>query len=151
MSEEWKIIEEFPDYSICIDGKVRNNKTGRLLNPGIAKTGYYRVCLTKDKKDTMVRLHRILVTAFIPNPDKKPFVDHINRIKTDNRLENLRWATVSENTLNADPRETNTGEPYISTIQIKETHQRYYQVCGKKRFKTLEEAINYRDMTIHTS
>jgi hypothetical protein len=142
MSEEWKVISSFPDYSISNLGNVKN-KQGKLLKPGLAKVGYYRVCLTKDKQDKMVVIHRLLASAFLANPDNKPVVDHINRNKTDNRLENLRWATHSENTLNTDPRLTNTGEPYISTRCVRGHY--YYSYRGIKHFKTLEEAIEYRD------
>lgn len=62
--------------------------------------GYLMITLYKDKKQKTYRIHRLVAEAFIPNPDNKPEVDHINTIRDDNRVENLRWVTKSENMSN---------------------------------------------------
>lgn len=58
--------------------------------------GYRYICF-KDKK---LYIHRLVAETFIPNPEHKPFIDHINQIRNDNNIENLRWATVAENGYN---------------------------------------------------
>ena len=60
--------------------------------------GYYRVSLTKDNKRKKTMLHRLIAEQFIPNPNNYKNVDHINGIKTDNRIENLRWCSQADNT-----------------------------------------------------
>lgn len=67
------------------------------LKPFHDKDGYIIYDLIKDKKRTHVRFHRLLAEHFIPNPENKSEVNHINGIKDDNRLENLEWCTKSEN------------------------------------------------------
>jgi len=95
-----KIIEEFPNYKIYENGDVVNIKTGRIIKPYMMKS-YYRITLVKERgKRESSAVHRLLANAFIPNPENKPIIDHINRIKTDNRLSNLRWATFKENANN---------------------------------------------------
>lgn len=59
--------------------------------------GYMMVWLYKNKKRQMYKVHRLVAKAFIPNTENKPEVDHINGVKDDNRVENLRWVTSKEN------------------------------------------------------
>lgn len=61
---------------------------------------YCVVGLNDGKKNKQYRVHRLVAEAFIPNPDNKPYIDHINTIKTDNRVQNLRWVTPKENSNN---------------------------------------------------
>lgn len=68
-----------------------------ILCPILTYWGYFTVNLYKDKKVKVCRLHRIFANAFIPNPHNKPMINHINGIKTDNRIENLEWVTAKEN------------------------------------------------------
>ena len=95
-------INDFPNYVIHPCGtilKIYNNKT-KELKPYKEKIGYMRLSLSENGKSKKFYVHRLLATAFIPNPENKKCVDHINGVKDDNRLENLRWLTHKEN-LNA--------------------------------------------------
>lgn len=70
---------------------------GKKMNTRINNDGYVSIALNKNGKTKTTFLHILLAKAFIPNPDNKPEINHINGIKTDNRLENLEWVTHSEN------------------------------------------------------
>lgn len=90
-------IKGFENYSINEKGIVKNNITNREKSAYInKKSGYLFVDLWADNTCTKKTIHRLVAEAFIPNPENKPTVDHINGIRTDNSVENLRWATYSE-------------------------------------------------------
>lgn len=98
MEEEiWKDIEGFDNYQISNLCRVKNVKFNRFIKPLLGKHGYLCVNLYKDGKLKHLLLHRLLAIAFIPNPENKPCIDHINTDRTDNRIENLRWTTQKEN------------------------------------------------------
>ncbi len=106
--EEYKIIEGFENYSVSNFGNVKNNKTGRILKQALKRDGYYGVVLSKNGKVKDFKVHRLVALTLIPNPKNKPQVDHINNIRTDNNINNLRWATHQENQFNMGMFATNT-------------------------------------------
>ncbi|MCL1658629.1 NUMOD4 motif-containing HNH endonuclease [Elizabethkingia miricola] len=96
MQEIFKPVKEFSKYEVSNMGNVKNLIKNSILvkqNRG----GYLRVWLIQDGVKVMKSVHRLVLEAFIDNPYSKPQVNHINGVKTDNRLVNLEWCTQSEN------------------------------------------------------
>ena len=110
--EEWKKIDGYENYSVSSEGRVRNDKTGRILKVTPDKGGYLQVCLSKNGKQKTFNVHRLVAETFIPSPENKSCVDHINTIRDDNRVENLRWATHKENSNNPLTLEHKSGEKH---------------------------------------
>jgi hypothetical protein len=104
--EEWKPIAECNgEYYVSSQGRVKSLKFGkeRILIGRMQGKGlkYPVVTLSLKSRIYQVKIHKLVALAFIPNPDNKPQVNHINGIKTDNYVENLEWATASENNKHA--------------------------------------------------
>lgn len=157
---EWKLIEGFDGiYSVSNYGDVKNNRTGRLMKQRKTEKGYLRVGLTTNGKPKCMRVHRLVAQAFIPNPENKPEVNHIDFNKKNNCVNNLEWVTGKENAKHSLGNRkksnkieckniSNTGEKYISY------YSGYYVVrmFGKKyfckSFKNIDDAKKCRDEKI---
>ncbi|CAL6025518.1 HNH_endonuclease [Hexamita inflata] len=97
-----KTIEGFPRYSINTAGEIFDIKKNKEIKQRI-NNGYYKIDLfDQNNKRFTKNVHRILAETFIPNPLGLPVVNHKNRVRTDNRLENLEWTTISENCRNCE-------------------------------------------------
>lgn len=165
-------IKDYPNYLIYEDGRVYSkdrqsiytkgkrigmirNIKGRKLTPTIGFNGYYRyVLIDTNNNRKYPTLHRLLAIHYIPNPNNYKFVDHINRDRLDNRLENLRWVSQTENNNNTNVPSTNkSGHKniyYMASESHKDRKKRWVFRRGgdypiMKYFLTKEEAIDFKE------
>jgi len=151
-------IQGHPNYLIYPDGRVfskeRLSKIGRTLKGKFLKGidnghGYKTIRLRNDDGIEGLKIHRLVAIHYIPNPDNKIEVDHKNRIRDDNRVENLRWVTRSENSQNKIEQSNNkVGHKNISYCNERKKYVYQKIINGEKirqkRFNTIEEALVYK-------
>lgn len=122
MPEKWKDVIGYEGlYQVSSKGRVRSvdrlvssagrfrKEKGRVKALSANHDGYPRVGLYKGGKGKYFSVHRLVAAAFIPNPENKPLVDHINGTRNDNRVKNLRWATHSQNNAHCHSTSRNSG------------------------------------------
>jgi len=141
--ENFQDIIDFPNYMINENGEIYSKFTKRLLKPGLITSGYTGVMLRRNKKNIHKTIHRLLGLQYLPNPNNKPCIDHINRNRIDNSLTNLRWVSYSENSKNKSSKKNSTSrfvgvrkvknkiiKPYRAetTYQGKKYHIGYYEL-----------------------
>lgn len=141
--EEYRQIGE-TNYSVSNLGNVRNDKKGLILTPYDRK-GYRTVKI----EGRIVKVHRLVATDFIDNPEMKDNVDHINNNKTDNRVENLRFATTSENNSNKSMRKDNRsghkGVYWVESRKLWRTQVKFEcKTYNIGYFDNLADAVNAR-------
>ena len=134
--EEWKQIEDYPNYEVSNLGRVRRDRTnGKTIFTGTLETdGYIRIGLSKDGKCKKFKMHRLVAVAFIPNSDpiNKIEVNHLGE-KNDNRVCMLEWVTPQENSIHGSKKNRGTNHKVaINKIDI-ETNEVI------KLYKTLNE------------
>lgn len=95
--EIWRSLEHFNNFIISNEGRVKNLNSGNILKGTYTKKGYLCVCLWQNKKSYTKRVHRLVAQTFIENKYNKPYVNHKNLNKSDNRVINLEWVTHNEN------------------------------------------------------
>lgn len=142
--EEWKDIEGYEGlYQVSSEGAVKSLKKNIILKQHLDKYGYYRVVLYDPtlKKHINCIVSRLVAMAFIPNPENKPCVDHISTIRTDNRVENLRWVDHKENSNNILTVEKLYGHKR-SCKKVYQYDQNYVLVGEYESAKKAAEAVN---------
>lgn len=146
MSEEvevWKDVLGYEGlYEVSNFGNIRNNR-GKILSYKPGNNGYVRVILRKNGTEGRLSIHRLVAQAFIENPENKPEVDHINRIKNDNRVINLRWAYSHENRQNVGIFSSNTsGTSGICETADKRYGYKYWKIQFSSTVSEVDENGN---------
>jgi hypothetical protein len=154
MEEIWRDIANYDGYQISNTGLVRSLKWGKSRILKQKRDGnYMRIDLMANGKKKRERIHRLVLSAFVPNIDNKPIVDHINRNTFDNTLNNLRWVSNVESGLNTSRHFT---EEYGISLQQRSGfyHVEVRTPVGRKyigRRITLSEAKVLRDAYYQTN
>ena len=147
--EVWKDIPEYESlYQISTLGRLKGFQKGeRILRLSKSNLGYFHTTLFKEGNHRNVLIHRLVALTFLPNPENKPTVDHINRDKEDNRLENLRWASYSEQFINKHYANDDTNQRCIRKHRLRWVVQieRDRQIVFRMSYATLQEAQEARD------
>ena len=95
-NDDWAVIKDFPNYMVNKFGQVYTMRSDKILQPLKSIEGYVCYALTKDKKRYNVNVHKLVAEAFIPNPENKTSVLHIDGDKTNNVWTNLKWGYRSD-------------------------------------------------------
>ena len=144
MEEIWKPVKGYEDcYEVSNTGKIKSIKTNkevfkRRISKGVGnKDGYIKCLLFKRGIQTkQYYLHKLIAEAFIPNPENKPQVDHLNGNSLDNNILNLRWVTQKENNLNKNTR--------LSWIESRRnSSNKIYITPDGKTFKLLSDCSKH--------
>ena len=149
--EEWRVINDYPNYSISSLGQVKNNKNNQIKNVNESNRGYLIVDLYKNNIRKHFSIHQLVGIHFLPNWNNYKEIDHKNRNKLDNRVINLRWCSRSENLRNTSKTEGCSSKykgvyfnksryKWIAEFRCKELFGRKKKFLG--RFNTEEEAYN---------
>ncbi len=127
--EKWKEVKSpFSRYEVSDCGNVRNSETGYVFRNSNFVSGYRRVSLTYKGNVKHFMVHRLVAECFIPNLDKKAEINHINRIRDDNRVENLEWVDRKEN-CNKKSHTINKSRPVIQYSMDGEFIKKWDRIC----------------------
>lgn len=150
--ETWKEIKGYCNYQCSSLGRIKtfnwkNKGIEKIMKPAFDNGGYLRTMLKReDGKFCTIKVHRIVAQSFLENEENKETVNHINGIKHDNRVENLEWATRSENSKHAvkmglitdrkgekNPASTLTND---QVLEIRKLKGKYKKIDIAKKFNT---------------
>ena len=142
-------VKGYENYIIYNDGDVYSRYRNRYLKHKTQRSGHKFVCLYKNKDSEAFRVHRLVALHYIPNPDNKDCVDHIDGNKSNNNVKNLRWTTHREN-MNAFQKKRTNNTSGIKNISYDKASDRWmykkkiFGIRIQKYFKTKKEAIWFK-------
>lgn len=140
--EEWRDISAFDDYQVSSHGRVRNKRSGRVKRVCIRGNGYPYAHFTVQGKQYLKSVHRLVAEAFIPNPEGKPCVNHIDGDKTNCHVSNLEWATYRENSQHAFATGLNKESVYkASAASMKRFHHQKSEAAQKGSRKRMRPVV----------
>ena len=156
MEEMWKDIENYEGlYQVSNLGRVKslkrdiiNNRYGvahikeKILKPRNDGKGYVRIVLYKNNQKKQFKIHRLVAQTFILNVQNKPFVNHIDGNKQNNKVTNLEWCTCKENNLHA----FNTG---LNSRKLRAVCQLDTKENILNEFESLCEASRFLNKSSH--
>jgi len=131
-NEIWKKVYDY-HYSVSNLGRIKNDETELLLKPSLT-CGYYKVRLCKNGKTKDIVLHNLVYQIFnnIEEIPKGYVIDHINAIKTDNRIDNLQLVTLSENVNNALYKtKTNSSAKPVIQMTLQDEFIKEFSSCAE--------------------
>ena len=138
--EQYARITDCPNYAISTFGDVLSIKKQKILKSAINGAGYLHVILCDNGIRKNVRVHRLVAEAFLDNPNNYEMIDHIDRNRTNNNIDNLRWVDRSQNNRNKEKRGCIHKCKNWNSWRVEiRTRGEYYS----KAFKSLEEATKH--------
>lgn len=148
MVEVWKEISNYEElYAISNFGRIKSLKKDKILKNFNHKRGYLHITLSKNGKGINYTVHKLVGLHFISNPDNLPQIDHIDRVKHNNTVVNLRWVNNSTNQFNTEDRKnkiSNYRNVYLDKRCTIKKWRAILQIDGKPyhlgRFETQELA-----------
>lgn len=150
MEEIWKTVEWSPNFKISNFGRLksyqRDKINGKFIKLTPSKNGYISVNLYNihTKKIRRIGIHRLVAESFIPNPENKPQVNHIDEDKTNNRVDNLNWMTAKENLSHGTARKRSSvtrGTP-VRCIETGEVFYGIWEATRKTGISNIHQACN---------
>jgi hypothetical protein len=159
MAEQWKAVPEYEGwYEVSDHGRVRRTRSQRQLKLTLNSAGYPRVDLSRDNKQVQRQVHRLVLEAFVgPGDGRRMQACHYNGNRQDNRLENLRWGTPSENALDRSRHGMHRGGRRKmlteDEVRIIKTWPRYgrglyaaFPSVSKSAIDAIRSGYNYKDV-----
>lgn len=130
----WQIITDYPNYSVNNLGQVKVNKTNKIMKQYVNKCGYLRIILCGEKRKTFL-VHRLVAMYFLEDFSTNLQVDHIDRNRQNNSIDNLRMATCGQNCCNSGKRQ-NTSSKYkcVSFVKKRNKWQAQVRYDGKNKW-----------------
>lgn len=137
--DEFRSHPVYTSYECNAEGKLRNKDTGKFITPKPDKEGYVRFRLTKKYDSKPMQFHRMIAEIWYSNDQNKPTVNHINKIRNDNRPCNLEFATFAEQAIHQNAVDKPVRQFYVKTLRKTNNNVVEYNTCKEAAIDILTQ------------